>query len=82
MDSENNASATSTRGSAIKCDDNGQWDGNWGGRKGSLDAHMVEEAMQKHKTAFEEMTINLINSGLDEQSAEEKAYSNVRHMFQ
>ena len=39
MDSEDNASATSTRGSEIKCDNNGQWDGNWGRRKGSLDAH-------------------------------------------
>ena len=38
---------------------------------------MVEQAMQKHKTAFEEMKINLINSGLDKQSAEEKAYSSV-----
>ncbi len=43
---------------------------------------MVEGAMQKHKVAFEEMKINLIESGIDEQSAEEKAYSNVRHMFQ
>ena len=36
---------------------------------------MIEEAMQKHKTAFEEIKMNLIHSGLDEQSAEEKAYS-------
>ena len=28
--------------------------------------------MQKHKTAFEEMKMNLIHSGLDEQSAEKK----------
>ena len=38
---------------------------------------MVEQAMQKHKTAFEEMKMNLINSGLDKQSAGEKAYSSV-----
>ncbi len=38
---------------------------------------MVEEAMQKHKTTFEEMKMNLIHSGLDEESAEEIAYSNV-----
>ena len=30
---------------------------------------LVDEAMQKHKTAFEEMKINLMQSGLDEQSA-------------
>ena len=38
---------------------------------------MVEQAMQKHKPAFEEMKINLIQSGLDKQSAEEKAYSSI-----
>ncbi len=43
---------------------------------------MVEEAMQKHKTTFEEMKMNLIHSGLDKQSAEEKAYSNVLPMLQ
>ena len=45
--------------------------------------HMVmQEAMQEHKTAFEEMKMNLIHGGLDEQSAEEKAYSNVLPMLQ
>ena len=43
---------------------------------------MVEEAMQKHKTDFEEMKMNLIHSRLDEQSTEEKAYSNVLPMLQ
>ena len=38
---------------------------------------MVEEAMQEHKTAFQEMKMNLIHSGLDEQSAGEKAYSSI-----
>ena len=38
---------------------------------------LVDEAMQKHKTAFEEMKINLMQSGLDEQSAGEEAYSNI-----
>ena len=38
---------------------------------------MVEQAMQKHKTAFEEMKMDLIHSGLDKQSAEEKAYSSI-----
>ena len=38
---------------------------------------MVEQAMQKHKTAFEGMKMNLIHSGLDKQSAGEKAYSSI-----
>ena len=32
---------------------------------------MVEQAMQKHKTAFEKMKMNLIHSCLDKQSAGE-----------
>ena len=35
-----------------------------------------------YKSAFEEMKMNLIYSGLDEQSAEEIAYSNVLPMLQ
>ena len=38
---------------------------------------MVEQAMQKHKMAFEEMKMNLIHSGLDKQSAGAKAYSSI-----
>ena len=38
---------------------------------------MVEEAMQKHKAAFQEMKMNLTQSGLDEETAEETAYSNI-----
>ena len=38
---------------------------------------MVEEAMQKHKTAFQEMKMNLTHSGLDEETARETAYSNI-----
>ena len=38
---------------------------------------MVEEAMQNHRTAFEEVKMNLIHSGLEEQSAIEKAYANI-----
>ena len=38
---------------------------------------MVEEAMQKHKTAFQEMKMNSTHSGLDEQTAGETAYSNI-----
>ena len=33
---------------------------------------MVEQAMQKHKPAFEEMKMNLIHNGLDKHSAGEK----------
>ena len=43
---------------------------------------MVEEAMQKHRPDFEEMKMNLIHSGLDEQSAGEKTYLNVLPMLQ
>ena len=38
---------------------------------------MVEEAMQKHKAAFQEMKMNLTQSGLDEEIAGETAYSNI-----
>ena len=38
---------------------------------------MVEEAMQKHKAAFQEIKVNLTESGLDEETAGEKAYSNI-----
>ena len=38
---------------------------------------MVEEAMQKHQVAFEEMKMNYIESGLDKQCADQKAYSDI-----
>ena len=38
---------------------------------------MVEEAMQKHKAAFQEMKMNLTQSGLDEETAGKTAYSNI-----
>ena len=40
---------------------------------------MVEETIQKHKAAFQEMKMDLIlvRSGLDEQTAGETAYSNI-----
>ena len=34
-------------------------------------------AMQKHKAAFQEMKMNLTQSGLDEETAGETAYSNI-----
>ena len=38
---------------------------------------MVEEAMQKHKAAFQEVKMNLTHSGLDEETVRETAYSNI-----
>ena len=43
---------------------------------------MVEEAMQKHKAAFEEIKMNLIYDGLDEKSAGQKAYSDILPILQ
>ncbi len=43
---------------------------------------MVEDAMQKHRPDFKKMKMNLVDSGLDEQSAGEKAYLNVLPMLQ
>ena len=43
---------------------------------------MVEEAMQKHKAAFEEIKMKLIYNGLDEKSATQKAYSNILPILQ
>ena len=41
-----------------------------------------EKAMQKRKTASAEMKINLIHTGVDEQTAGEKAYFNILHKLQ
>ena len=38
---------------------------------------LIEEAKQRSNIAFEEMKESLINSCLDEQSAKDKAYSNI-----
>ena len=38
---------------------------------------MVEEAVQKHKPAFQEIKMNLVYSGLDEQTAGEEDCSNI-----
>ena len=43
---------------------------------------MVEEARQKHKAAFEEIKMNLIYNGLDEKSANRKAYSDIPPILQ
>ena len=73
MDSEDDASSTYESESPITTDDDTETEGEekdpW--------MPMVDEAMQQHGAAFEEMKNNLIDSGLDEQSAREKAYSNI-----
>ena len=38
---------------------------------------LIEEVKQRSNIAFEEKKESLINSGLDEQSAKDKAYSNI-----
>jgi hypothetical protein len=38
---------------------------------------LIEEAKQRSNIGFEEMKESLINSGLDDQSAKDKAYSNI-----
>ena len=38
---------------------------------------LIEEAKQRNNIAFEEMKESLFNSGLDEQSTKDKAYSNI-----
>ena len=72
MDTEEDASTNSTRGSEspVSTDNESETEEDpW--------MPLVDEAMQKHKTAFEEMKINLMQAGLDEQSAEGEAYSNI-----
>ncbi len=77
MDSEDDASTTSTSGSEspITTDNEAETEeeekDHW--------MPMVEGAMQKHRPHFEEMKIH---SGLEEQSAGEKAYLNVLPMLQ
>ena len=80
MDSEDDASKTSIRGSESPMTTDNETET----EEEEKDPWMpiVEEAMQKHKTTFGEMKMNLIHSGLDEQSAEEIAYSNVLPMLQ
>ena len=38
---------------------------------------LIEEARERSKLAFDQMKESLLNSGLDEQSAEDQAYSNI-----
>ena len=69
LSSEDDASSVSTHGSQSPMI----------GEQEEADPWMpvVEEAMQKHKAAFQEMKMNLTQSGLDEETAGETAYSNI-----
>ena len=71
MDSGDDASTSSTDGSEspVTTDNETETDE----EENDAWMPMVEQAMQKHKTAFEEMKMNLIHSGLDKQSAGEKS---------
>ena len=71
--SEDDASSTYESESPITTDDEMETEG---GEKDPW-IPMVDEAVKQHEAAFEEMKKNLIDSGLDEQSAREKAYSNI-----
>ena len=74
MDSEDNASTSSTDGSESTMTTDNETESE---EENDAWMPMVEQPMQKHKTVFEEMKMNLINSGLDKQSAGEKAYSSI-----
>ena len=75
MDSEDNASTTSTSGSESPITTDNETETEEEEKDPWMP--MVEETMRKHRPDFEEMKTNLIHSGLDEQSAGEKAYLNV-----
>ena len=79
MDSEDDASTTSTQGSEspMTTDSEMETEEEEGEEEKYPWMPMVEEAMQKHKAAFEEMKMNYIESGLDKQSADQKAYSDI-----
>ena len=79
MDSEDDASTISTGGSESPMTTDNETETEEEEKNPWMP--MVEEAMQKHKTDFEEMKMNLIHSGLGEQSAREKAYLNVLPML-
>ena len=66
MDSEDDASTSSTDGSESPI----TTDNEMGNEEEENDAcmPMVEQAMQKPNTAFEEIKMNLIHSGLDKQA--------------
>ena len=79
MDSEDDASTMSTRGSEspMTTDTEMGTEEEEGEEEKDSWMPMVEEAVQKHKAAFEEMKMNYIERGLDKQSADQKAYSDI-----
>ena len=83
MNSEDDASTTSTHGSESMVTDS-EMETEKEEREEEKDSWMpmVEEAMQKHKAAFEEMKLNYIESGMDRQSADQKAYSDILSKLQ
>ena len=77
-DSEDEASSVTTRGSESPMTGDSETEQ----EEADPWMPMVEEAMQKHKAAFQEMKMNLTHSGLNEQTAGETAYSNILPEFQ
>ena len=75
VDSEDDASSVATHGSESPMTTDSETET----EEEEADPWMpiVEEAMQKHKAAFQEMKMNLTHGGLDEQTAQETAYSNI-----
>ena len=69
-DFQDDVSTTSTHGSESSTD-------NETGEEMDPWIPLIEEAKQRSNIAFEEMKESLINSGVDEQSAKDKAYSNI-----
>ena len=80
VDSEDDASTTSTSGSESPITTDNETETEEEEKDPWMP--MVEEAMQKHRPDFKKMKMNLVDSGLDEQSAGEKAYLNVLPMLQ
>ena len=79
MDSEDDASTTSTHESESPMTTDSEMETEEEEKEEEKDPWMpmVEEAMQKHQAAFEEMKMNYLESGLDKQSADQKAYSDI-----
>ena len=80
VDSEDDASTTSTSGSESPITTDNETETEEEEKDPWMP--MVKEAMQKHRPDFKKMKMNLVDSGLDEQSAGEKAYLNVLPMLQ
>jgi hypothetical protein len=79
MDSEDDASRTSTSASESQTTTDSETETE---EEKDPWTPMVEEAMQKHEAAFEDMKTNLIHNGLEEKSAAEEAYFSILPMLQ